>query len=190
MRENNRRRKNLVFLTIFLVMTHSLLIQGQTFTQASPSDSNFFIDSLQVFYPGSKLTLVQSQHGKGELTEELKDSQIYRFSIKAQGYQFPLLIQVKDGVVLDFLFRLPSYFSHDTFHQGLLDRMGKQDHYFKKENTAIYRWNNTKNHRIYYTAACTLVCFPVSLAGMIRLPPSGLKSYIPLFYRFETFQSP
>ena len=190
MQKSNRRRKNQVFLTIFLVMTHSVFIQRWAFTQASPSDSNFFIDSLQVFYPGSKLSLIQSQHGVGELTEELKDSQIYRFSVRAKGYQFPLLVQVKDGIVLDFLLRLPSYFYHDTFHQGLIGRMGKQDHYLKKENTAIYRWNNTTGYRIYYTAACTLVCFPISLSGMIRLPPPDLKSYIPLFYRFDTFQSP
>ncbi len=194
MEESNRKRKNLTFLAVFwatlFVVSPFLFTQGWALTQVSPSDPALFMDSWQVFHPGAKLSVLRSVHGQGELAEELEDSQIYRFQVASRRYQLILLVQARDGIVLDFLLRLPSYFLHDTLHQRLIDRMGRQNHYFKKDNAAVYRWNDVKGHQIYYAAACTLVCFPLYLAGITGAPSADLKSYLPLLYRFKISQLP
>lgn len=87
-----------------------------------------------------------------------------RFQVKQERYVFPLHAQAKDGKFTDFMARLPQYFSHDLFHQALINKFGKQDSYLKKDETAIYHWKNRDGLRHVYVGACTITCFPIYYA--------------------------
>ncbi len=155
-------QKSLIFLTnLFL-----LFISASPLAQVEPPNYNFSLNSLQVFYPKSKLSTIQNKHGPGELIENSTSAKIYKFYLAQIRYKFPVFVQVKDGQVIDFFARLPSYFLHDVFHQSLINKMGKQNEYRKKDNSAIYIWNNVEGNKFYYNASCTLTCFPIYLSGV------------------------
>ena len=121
----------------------------------SPPNYNFSLDSLQIFYPGNSLeNILQKQEGILHRTD------LRRFHISHQRYRFPLFLQFKENRSVGFWAPLPTYFLHDVFHQSLINRYGKQDQYFKKENSAVFIWNNKKGLKIVYSAQCTLTCFP------------------------------
>ena len=124
--------------------------------EATGPDHNFSLDQLQVFYPGNSLENISRQHGKGTLYAP----DLRRFLISHRRYRFPLFLQSAQDRSVGLMASLPTYFLHDTFHQGLIDRYGKQDQYLKRENSALFVWNHRDGIKIIYSAQCTLTCFP------------------------------
>jgi hypothetical protein len=78
-------------------------------------------------------------------------------------------------VILDFFAILPSYFLHDLFHQALINRLGKQSSYIKKETAALYIWKTSDGLTHYYQGTCTINCFPefYSVVGA-KFPPGAV----------------
>jgi hypothetical protein len=167
---------SLVFILPALIMINTPNI----WAKVTPPNYTFKLDDLNIFKPGKALTELEKKHGKGE---EIKNNglvKVYRFKVKHQAYNFPVIVQAKEGKILDFYATLPRYFLHDVFHQSIINRIGKQDQYFNKDEHSIYIWNNKENFRHVYSAACTITCFPIfySVALTKEQWPPGYKPYI------------
>jgi hypothetical protein len=167
-----------IFYWFFLI-----LFIHPSWSKVTPPNYDFSLEAMKVFYPQQDFKAIEGKYGKSELYEDRGTSKVYRFNVAQIRYKFPVFVQVgQDGKVTDFFARLPSYFSHDIFHQTLIDSFGKQDEYSRKNKTALYIWNNKNNFKIYYAGACTITCFPIYLAiGMAQLndgtkTPSLLES--------------
>ena len=146
-------QKSLVLVFLALL---PLLCSGKV----DPPNYNFELKSLDVFFPGKE---VKDAGESKELARE-GSSVSLRFEVKHLRYVFPVLAQAKDGKFTDFMARLPQYFSHDLFHQSLINKLGKQDSYLNKDGTAVYQWKNKDGLRHVYAGACTITCFPIYYA--------------------------
>jgi hypothetical protein len=134
--------------------------------KVEPQNYNFSLDALSLFHPGKEFKAIEAKYGKGEEYGKVGQIKIYKFYVAQIRYKFPVLVQVFEGKVLDFFARLPSYFSHDLYHQSLINRYGKQDLYKKSENSAVYIWNNKGGFRHIYSGTCTITCFPMYYSGI------------------------
>ena len=130
-----------------------------------PPNYNFSLNSLRVFYPDRPLQGIIRRHGKGRVINQQGNTILMRFSVKQMRYRFSVMVQIKEGKVIDFFASLPSYFLHDVFHQSLINRLGKQTRYYHQENSAVYLWKNKRGMDFIYRAECTITCFPIYLAG-------------------------
>jgi hypothetical protein len=129
--------------------------------KVDPPNYDFSLDELKLFSPSSKLANIQKKYpGMLKIKEEAGFT-IYRAYVAQLRYKFPVLLQVKDGVVADFYARLPTYFLHNVFHQSLINRYKMQDHYHKDQEQAVYIWKNRDNIHHVYSGACTITCFPM-----------------------------
>ncbi len=162
--------------TIFLVFLASISLN--CFSKVDPANYNFELKSLDVFFPGKEV----KPAGDSKEIDRDGDSIQSRFEVKHLRYVFPVLTQSKDGKFLDFMARLPQYFSHDLFHQALINKLGKQDTYLNKDGTAVYQWKNKDGLRHIYAGACTITCFPIYYA----VYPEGAekKDPKPMLIRF------
>lgn len=146
--------QKLLFAVILATLSWS------AFSKVDPPNYNFELAMLDPYMPNKEV----AQTGKSEeVTREGTTVQL-RFTLKNERYVFPILAQAKDGKFTDFMARLPQYFSHDLFHQALINKLGKQDSYLKKDETAIYQWKNRDGLRHVYAGACTITCFPIYYA--------------------------
>lgn len=125
---------------------------------------DFSVDTLKEFFPGSKVSALDAKYGNGQTMSKDRRGTTKKFSVSHIRYKFPVLVQEKDGVVLDFFARLPSYFLHDIFLSSLQKRFGKQTEYKKTGEEAYYVWKD-KDFKYVYSAACTITCFPIFFAG-------------------------
>lgn len=162
--------------TILIVFLASISLN--LFSKVDPANYNFELKSLDVFLPGKDVKAAGT--GK-EISTESGSTQL-RFEVKQERYVFPVLTQVKDGKFIDFMARLPQYFSHDLFHQALINKLGKQDTYFNKDGTAVYQWKNKDGLRHIYAGACTITCFPIYYA--VYPEGSETKDPKPMLIRF------
>lgn len=128
--------------------------------KVDPPNYNFSLETLDDFFPEKKLEEIEKKYGKGELINDNGVLQKRKFQVAQIRYKFPVIVQSKDGVVLDFFAKLPSYFLHDIFLQSLVNRLGKQTTYKKTGEEAFYVWEKEPLRHIY-SAACTLTCFPI-----------------------------
>lgn len=154
---------NFIFLTIQFI----LILVGSTtaHAQVEPPNYNFSIEKFQNFMPGKKLADIEKDFGKGEKMFKKDPYITYRFYITHLRYKFAILVQAKDGEIVDFHARLPTYFLHDIFHQSLINRLGKQNIYFRENEQAIYVWNQQSDDLVHtYSGACSITCFPVFYA--------------------------
>ena len=101
-----------------------------------------FLDTLKKFYPGTELSAIQKEFGKGETISSGGAAKSYKFYVAQLRYKFPVFVTVSQNKVVDFFARLPTYFLHDIFHQSLINRYGKQDEYSKVKRNGLYIWNN------------------------------------------------
>ena len=160
-----------------LIIFSTLYSIAPTHGEVQPPNYNFSLESLEFFRPGKTLESIQAKYGKGDLVKSDDQGKVYQFYVAQIRYKFPVLVRIKEGKSVDFHARLPTYFSHDLFHQALINRYGKQDRYFKHESNALYFWNNKDGVKHTYSGTCTITCFPIFYA-MSQFPlPDG---HIPL----------
>jgi hypothetical protein len=139
----------LLLCLIFFLQTPKIFSQEPNLT------NQFSLDIFNPFLPGKTL---QKDNNYLPLFKK-SGYTLGLVYIKHQSYQFPLFIQENEGKILDIFARLPSYFLSDFIHKELIKRLGKQDFYTKKDNSALYQWNR-EGLEYYYSASCTLTCFP------------------------------
>lgn len=145
----------------FVIAISTLLLPFSGFAKVDPPNYDFSLDTLKVFMPGEKLEDLKKKYSKTlELQKSERGVSLYKVYVKQLRYKFPVFFQIKDSVVIDFYARLPAYFLHDIFHQSVINRFGKQDKYFKKEEAAVYIWNKKENIHVY-SGGCTITCFPI-----------------------------
>ena len=119
----------------------------------------FKLETLDVFMPGQKVEDIEKQHGKGVVMNDKRGTTTIKFKVKQIRYSFDVLVQAREGVVLDFFTKLPSYFLHDVFFQSLINKYGKQTSYKKAGEEAYYVWEKAPL-KIIYNGHCTITCFP------------------------------
>ncbi len=140
-----------------------ILISLKLTAEVEPPNYNFSLEALDVFMPGKSLEDIEKSYGKGELYTDGEFAQI-KFYVAHLRYKFPVFVQIKDKKSVGFFARLPQYFSHDLFHQSLINRYQKQDEYLKKEEQAVYLWKKEAGLKRIYSGACTITCFPLYYA--------------------------
>lgn len=121
---------------------------------------NFSLDTLADFYPSKSKDELEKKYGKAEIMATKNGTETLKFYVAHIRYKFPVIVQTRDGKVLDFFAKLPSYFLHDIFFQSLVNRLGKQNDYKKVGEEAVYRWEKDSLKHVY-SAACTITCFPI-----------------------------
>jgi len=139
-------------------------LSASSWSKVDPPNYNFELPMLDIYLPGKDL----ANAGANEELKRQATQVQHRFTLKHERFVFPIIAQTKDGKFTDFMARLPQYFSHDLFHQALINRYGKQDSYLKKDETAIYQWKNRDGNRHIYVGACTITCFPIYYAVYVE----------------------
>ena len=150
----------LKLLTIFACL---LLFDQPLKARNGAPNYNLVIESLSDFYPGKKLEDVEKAHGKGEITNDKGGVQTKKFLVSKNGLSFPVLVQFKDDVVIDFFVRFASSLPHNDFHKAFLKSLGPQSSYKPGNGDALYTWVKTPLKHTY-SAACTITCFPIFYA--------------------------
>ena len=138
---------------------------------------NFSLDTLADFFPEKNRADVEKKYGKAEVMATKSSVETLKFYVAHIRYKFPVIVQVKDGKILDFFAKLPSYFLHDVFFQSLVNRMGKQQSYKKVGEEAVYVWEKDSLKHVY-SAACTITCFTIFYTVFPAKPVSGFKPLI------------
>ncbi len=155
--------------------------------KVEPPNYQFSLDTLSDFFPEKKVIDLEKKYGKGDIMNDNGGTQTQKFYVAHIRYKFPVFIQVKDGVILDFFARLPQYFLHDVFFQSLINRMGKQKTYKKVGEEAVYIWETTSLKYIY-SAACTITCFPIFYSvHPFPIPNSG--GFTPLIEQMKPLKN-
>ena len=157
--------------------------------KVDPPNYNFSLDALEIFNPGKNLNDIQKKYGKGELIEATGDLKTYKFYVAQIRYKFPVYVQVFKGISLDFFARLPTYFSHDLFHQSIINRIGKQDKFFKVEANALYQWLNKNGNTYNYSGTCTITCFPLYFSTNTENPPIEVSGYNPMINKLSSIKT-
>ncbi|MCK5884637.1 MAG: hypothetical protein KAG61_13180 [Bacteriovoracaceae bacterium] len=163
-------------ITFFLAIA---LVAFPLTAKVDPPNYDFSLDTMKDFMPGQKLQQIQKKYGKGTKISEGGGGIVYRFYVTQLRYKFPVFIQLKGQEVGDLFTRLPTYFLHDTFHQSLINRIGPQNQYLKRENSAIYIWDKVSGNTHVYSGSCTITCFP----NYYAVYPAG--SPAPLLNKFS-----
>lgn len=179
-------KKLLTLCILFTICSIAPLSQGLR-AEVEPPNYNFSLDALAFFMPGKDLASIEAKYGKGEIMQDNGETKLYRFYVAQIRYKFPVFVNVKDAKTLDFHARLPTYFSHDLFHQALINRYGKQDQYLKSENNALYLWKNKNSMNHTYAGTCTITCFPIFYSVSPEPLPSG---HIPILKSLTLPDSP
>ncbi|WP_412469951.1 MULTISPECIES: hypothetical protein [unclassified Halobacteriovorax] len=151
---------NNILTCSFILLSFCIFINPAKAKVEEPN-YDFTFDKFKPFYPGQKLSDIKNEYKAIRLINDKKPLATYEIQIRHQSYFFPVFIHVRDEVVLDFYARLPNYFLHNTFHQSLINRYGKQDKFINNDGTSVYIWNDEAGFTITYTGACTITCFPI-----------------------------
>jgi hypothetical protein len=144
----------LIILPCFFVMFQPLN------AKVDPPNYDFSIETLADFYPGKSLDELEKKYGRPAPMRKNGATQTVTFSVTQIRYKFPVVVQAREGKVLDFFAKLPSYFLHDIFFQSLVNRLGKQNSFKKVGEEAVYQWEKDSLKHVY-SAACTITCFPI-----------------------------
>ena len=146
---------------------------------------NFSLESLADFFPEKKIDDIQKKYGKSEVMGDKNGIETLKFYVAHIRYKFPVIVQAKDGKILDFFAKLPSYFLHDIFFQSLVNKIGKQKDFRKVGEEAVYSWEQDSLKHVY-SAACTITCFtvfytvfPSKLANGFKPLIVTMKEYVP-----------
>lgn len=55
------------------------------------------------FFPGKKVEELETKYGKSELMSDRAGALTKKFYVAHIRYKFPVIVQMKEGVVLDFM---------------------------------------------------------------------------------------
>lgn len=174
-----------MFRLFFILPCLTLMFQPLNAKVEAPN-YNFSLDTLADFFPQKSIDDLNKKYGKAEVMNEKSGIQTLKYYVAHIRYKFPVIVQAKEGKVLDFFAKLPSYFLHDVFFQSLINRLGKQDYYKRVQEEAVYRWNKNELTHVY-SAACTITCFPIFYAvhtkeeGAYKPLMQTLKESVPKF---------
>jgi len=135
---------------------------------------NFNLDQLKNFYPGNRISDIKDL----VLLTKRDGYSLFRTEIVYNRYKFFVYIQTNQDVIVEFFARLPSYFLHDLFHQALINRLGKQTSYIKKESAALYIWKTADGLTHYYQGSCTINCFPEFYAVVGKDYPADFIPFV------------
>lgn len=174
-------RKIVLFLILFL----PVLLNAEV----KPANYDFSLESLKVFKPGTPREAFEKVYGKGEVWKKENKTITLKYYVAQIRYKFPVFVQLFENKVVDYYARLPTYFLHDLFHQSIINRIGKQDKYFRIENNALYKWENKKGINYIYSGTCTITCFPIFYSEALSKPPSGMNNYKTLVDKFNSASS-
>ena len=144
----------------------------------------FNYGQLSPFTPGKLVSNIPKSIERSD--EEVVMEQalsVQKFYLSHEMYKFPVWVQYFNDRILDFYVRLPSYFLHDTFHQSLINRYGKQQEYVLRDSTAVFKWKNDDYFRIY-SGSCTITCFPIYYAVISKKTEQAPSTYLPLVDQF------
>ena len=136
---------------------------------------DFSLNTLADFFPEKPISELEKKYGKHEVVGNKNGVETMKYYVAHIRYKFPVIVQTKDGKVLDFFAKLPSYFLHDVFFQSLVNRMGKQNTYKKVGEEAVYIWEKDSLKHVY-SGACTITCFTV----FYTVSPIGKTNFMPL----------
>ncbi len=164
--------KTIIVRLTLIILCYSIFVNA--LAKVDPPNYNFSLDQLAPFYPGQSLQAIQEKYGFGDLLSRKGSTNIFRFYLGHIRYKFPIFVQVYNNTVLDFHARLPHYFLHDVFHQSLINRIGKQNKYFKSEEQAVYVWNEIEGNRHTYSGACSITCYPIFYSIKTNNVPGNL----------------
>ncbi len=147
-------------IKLFIILPCLIVMFQPLNAKVEPPNYNFSLDTLSEFMPGKNPGEIEKKYGKPEQMNDVRGILTKKFYVAQIRYKFPVMVQIKDGVVFDFFARLPTYFLHDIFFQSLVNRMGKQNTYRKVGEEAVYTWEKDNLSHVY-SASCTITCFPV-----------------------------
>lgn len=131
--------------------------------EKSDSKNSFTLSDIESYLPGKNISDELKTQIKAQLIQNKNDTKLWRFFIKENTYVIALFFQEKNNLILDLYLALPSYFLHDSFHQTLINKFGKQDRFLHHNGTSVYSWINKSDIEILYSATCTITCFPIFL---------------------------
>ncbi|MCO4756247.1 MAG: hypothetical protein KC478_17325 [Bacteriovoracaceae bacterium] len=154
--------KNILTLILLTLLT---FVNGAK-AKVDPKNYDFTYDKFRVFYPGQKLSDIKEKYKNLKLINKKGSVETYEATITHVRYVFPLYVQIKNELVIDFYAKLPNYFIHDIFHQSLINRFGKQNQFLHKDGTSFYVWKDAGGITITYSGACTITCFPIFIHGI------------------------
>ncbi len=166
----------------------STLIFCNVWGKVTPPNYNFSLDQFTMFLPGSPTGPIFDKYGVGDLMSRRGSTNVFRLYLTHKLYRFPIMIQVYNNKVMDFVADLPSYFLHDVYHQSLINRYGKQDRYQRVGEQAVYVWNNKNNAKHVYVGACAITCFPVYYSARINKAPEGIPGYKSILERMVNYE--
>jgi hypothetical protein len=173
---------NKKYLLLLTILIYSLNAKSKI----EPPNYNFSHDTLREFYPGEKLIKVNQKYKNAELIQKKNEVLIYKYYVEQIRYKFPVIVATYKDQIIEAWFRLPSYFLHDVFYQGLINRLGNPDKFKNIEINSIYIWNNKNQIRFVYNGSCTITCFPVFLHAIsVEMPAEIKKDYISILDRFS-----
>ncbi len=170
----------------YLISKLLLLISffGVTFAdihaQTKSPNYDFTLTSLELFFPGKSLAEAKKSQSQFDIFEDAGEMKILRFKFKRAGYMLDVYTQVKGDTINDLYVRLPQHFLHDLMLADLQKRYKKQDHYVRKDLSALYVWKNRENNHIIYQGSCSITCFPMFLEVVNASP-----DIIPLYQKFN-----
>ncbi len=169
-----------ISLLFLLFMSIKGLSISDIQAQVKSPNYDFTLTSLELFFPGKSLAIATKSHPKFDLFEDLGEVKILRFQLKRAGYMLDVYTQVKGDTINDLYVRLPQHFLHDLFLADLQKRYKKQDHFVRKDLSALYVWKNREGNNIIYHGSCSITCFPMFLEVV-----SGAPGIIPLYQKFN-----
>ncbi len=149
------------------------------FAKVDPPNYNFSLDALDPFKPGSTIEAVKAKYGEGEPIGKAGAVEGRKYYVSHIRYKFPVFVQFYEGNVVDMYATLPKYFLHDIFHQSLINRLGKQQQFGRKDGTAQYIWEKDGVKHVY-EGACTITCFPQYYSMQYDPMPKGAEMVKPM----------
>jgi hypothetical protein len=165
-----------MFMLLIILPCLTMMFQPLNAKVEAPN-YNFSLETLADFFPEKKIDDIEKKYGKSEVMGDKNGVETLKFYVAHIRYKFPVIVQAKDGKIVDFFAKLPSYFLHDIFFQSLVNRIGKQKDYRKVGEEAVYSWEQDSLKHVY-SAACTITCFPVFYTVFPLKPTNGMKPLI------------
>jgi len=171
---------NLQFVKYLLLITYFQILTPDIQAEIKSPNYDFTLNTLELFFPGKSLEQAQKSHPKYDLFEDKGEEKILHFKVKKADYLLDIYAQVKADKFTDIFVRMPQYFLHDLLLADLQKRFKKQDHYIRKDLSALYVWKNRDGNNILYHGSCSLTCFPMFLEIVNASP-----DIVPLYQKFN-----